>query len=74
MKKEGHPPYQDVLFIDTATETKFICGSTLQPKSKETFEGKEYPAHRVAISSASHPVMISIARFTKVELPSPSTP
>ena len=55
MKKEGHPPYQDILFVDTATGTKFVCGSTLQPKEKEIFEGKEYPVYKVPISSASHP-------------------
>ena len=55
MKKEGHPPYQEVLFIDSATGHKFICGSTLQLKEKEVFEGKEYPVYRAPISSASHP-------------------
>lgn len=55
MKKQGHPPYQDVLFVDSATGFKFVCGSTLQPKEKEVFEGKEYPVYRVSISSASHP-------------------
>ncbi len=55
MKKEGHPPYQDVLFVDTATGFKFVCGSTLKPKEKETYEGTEYPVYRVPVSSASHP-------------------
>jgi large subunit ribosomal protein L31 len=55
MKKQGHPPYQDVLFIDSSTGFKFVCGSTLQPKEKEMFEGKEYPVYRVPVSSASHP-------------------
>lgn len=55
MKKQGHPPYQDVLFVDSSTGFKFVCGSTLQPKEKEVFEGKEYPVYRVPISSASHP-------------------
>jgi large subunit ribosomal protein L31 len=55
MKKQGHPPYQEVLFVDSSTGFKFICGSTLQPKEKETYEGKEYPVYRMPISSASHP-------------------
>jgi large subunit ribosomal protein L31 len=55
MKKEGHPLYQEILFIDSSTGYKFICGSTLQPKEKETYEGKEYPVYRVPVSSASHP-------------------
>jgi ribosomal protein L31 len=37
MKKKGHPSYQEVLFIDTATGYKFVCGSTLQPKEREVF-------------------------------------
>ena len=53
MKKEGHPPYQEILFVDSATGYKFVCGSTLQPKEKEKFEGKEYPVYRVPASSAS---------------------
>ncbi len=55
MKKQGHPPYQDILFVDSSTDFKFVCGSTLQPKEKQTFEGKEYPVYRVSVSSASHP-------------------
>lgn len=55
MKEQGHPPYQDVLFIDSSTDFKFVCGSTLQPKEKGMFEGKEYPVYRVPVSSASHP-------------------
>ena len=55
MKKQGHPPYQDVLFVDSSTGFRFVCGSTLQPKEKETFEGKEYPVYKVSVSSSSHP-------------------
>lgn len=55
MKKQGHPQYQEVLFVDSATGYKFVCGSTLQPKERDKFEGKEYPVFRVPVSSASHP-------------------
>lgn len=55
MKKQIHPKYQEVLFIDSTTNYKFVCGSTLQPKEKDTFNGKEYPAYRLSTSSASHP-------------------
>lgn len=55
MKDEVHPSYQEVLFIDSSTGTKFLIGSTLQTEEKEMFEGKEYPVSRVSISSASHP-------------------
>ena len=55
MKKEIHPKYQDVLFIDSTTNYKFVCGSTLQPKERDQFEGKEYPVYRLSTSSSSHP-------------------
>jgi large subunit ribosomal protein L31 len=55
MKKDIHPKYQQVLFVDSTTGFKFICGSSLQPKETEKFEGKEYPVCRLSTSSASHP-------------------
>jgi len=67
MKKEGHPPYQEVLFVDSSTGFKFVCGSTLQPKEKEMFEGKEYPVYRVAVSSASHPFFTGSKQFIDSE-------
>ena len=67
MKKEGHPDYQEVLFVDTSTGTKFICGTTLKPKDTEVFEGKEYPVYRVPISSASHPFFTGSQQFLDTE-------
>ena len=55
MKKETHPTYQKVLFVDSASGYRFVCGSTLQPEAKETFEGVEYPVSYLSISSSSHP-------------------
>jgi large subunit ribosomal protein L31 len=55
MKKNIHPKYQPVLFVDSATGHKFVCGSTLHPEETDTFNGVKYPVHRVSTSSASHP-------------------
>lgn len=55
MKKEGHPNYQQVLFIDSASGHRFVCGSTMKPKASEFFEGVEYPVVYLSISSTSHP-------------------
>lgn len=55
MKKETHPLYQKVLFVDSASGYRFVCGSTLQPTAKEVFEGVEYPVSYLSISSSSHP-------------------
>jgi large subunit ribosomal protein L31 len=67
MKKEGHPDYQDVLFVDTATGHKFVCGTTLKPKEREMFEGKEYPVYRLPISSVSHPFFTGDQQFIDTE-------
>lgn len=67
MKKQGHPPYQDVLFVDSSTGFRFVTGSTLQPKEKEVFEGKEYPVYRVPVSSASHPFFTGSSSFIDSE-------
>ncbi len=67
MKKDKHPKYQEVLFEDSATGTKFIIGSTLQPKEKVQHEGKEYPFYRVPVSSASHPFYTKATQFVDAE-------
>jgi large subunit ribosomal protein L31 len=67
MKKEGHPPYQEVLFVDSSTGFRFVCGTTLQPKDKEVFEGKEYPVYKVPVSSASHPFFTGSNQFIDSE-------
>jgi large subunit ribosomal protein L31 len=56
MKKEIHPDYHPVVFLDIASEFKFLTRSTMT--SKETIEwedGKVYPLLKVDISSESHP-------------------
>lgn len=56
MKKDIHPNYREVVFLDTSSDFKFLTCSTLD--SKETIkwgDGKEYPLIKVEISSASHP-------------------
>lgn len=67
MKKQGHPPYQDVLFVDSSTGFKFVAGSTLQPKEREVFEGVEYPVLKVSVSSSSHPFYTNSGQFVDTE-------
>lgn len=55
MKKNTHPEYQEIVFEDSSTGHRFIIGSTLKTKEKTQFNGKEYPLHRVSVSSSSHP-------------------
>jgi large subunit ribosomal protein L31 len=56
MKKDKHPKYQEILFIDSTTSRKFICGAAMDSKETQEFEGKTYPVCWVSISSASHPL------------------
>lgn len=67
MKKDTHPKYQKVLFVDSTTGHRYIVGSTLQPKERETFEGVEYPVCRVPTSSASHPFFTGSRQFVDQE-------
>ncbi len=56
MKKDIHPEYKEVVFLDTTSDFKFLTKSTMT--SKETIkweDGNEYPLIKVEVSSASHP-------------------
>lgn len=55
MKKDIHPKYQKILFVDSSTGHRFVCGSTLQSSQTEKFEGVEYPVYVLSTSSSSHP-------------------
>ncbi len=57
MKKDIHPDnYRAVIFADNSSGAKFLINSTIATKVNEKWtDGKEYPAHHVEISSASHP-------------------
>ena len=56
MKKDIHPEYKEVVFLDTTSDFKFMTRSTMT--SKETIkweDGNEYPLIKIEVSSASHP-------------------
>lgn len=67
MKKNIHPKYQQVLFVDSATGHRFVCGSTLESAQTEKFEGKEYPVVPVSTSSASHPFFTGSKQLVDAE-------
>lgn len=67
MKKDIHPAYQEVLFVDSSTGYKFVCGTTLKPEQTEEFEGKKYPVYHVSVSSASHPFFTGSKQFIDTE-------
>lgn len=56
MKKNLHPEYKEVVFLDTSSDFKFLTKSTM--KSSDTIkweDGNEYPLIKIEVSSASHP-------------------
>ncbi len=56
MKKDIHPEYKEVVFIDTTSDFKFLTRSTMGSKDTIKWEdGNEYPLIKVEVSSASHP-------------------
>ncbi len=67
MKKTIHPKYQDILFVDSTTGYKFVCGSTLQPEGKETYKGAELPVYYLSTSSASHPFFTGSKQLVDAE-------
>lgn len=67
MKKNTHPKYQKVLFVDSSTGKKWVCGSSLKTDAKEVFEGVEYPVCYLSISSASHPFFTGSKQLVDAE-------
>lgn len=67
MKKQGHPEYRQVLFVDTSTGFKFVCGSTIKSDKMEEFEGKKLPVITLPISSSSHPFFVGGKQFIDTE-------
>ncbi len=55
MKKEIHPDYREVVFLDTSNEFKFITRSTVETKDTIEHEGQTYPLVKIEVSSESHP-------------------
>jgi large subunit ribosomal protein L31 len=56
MKKDIHPNYREVVFLDTSSDIKFITRSTVETRETITMEdGKTYPVFKIEVSSASHP-------------------
>jgi large subunit ribosomal protein L31 len=62
MKKEIHPEYHKVVFVDVSTGKEFVTRSTLTSERKRTVGGEEIPEIRVEISSASHPFFTGTMR------------
>lgn len=67
MKKDLHPKYRKVVFMDTTNGEKFLCASTVATTQTTTFEGKEYDLYLVPVSSKSHPFFTKASRLIDTE-------
>jgi large subunit ribosomal protein L31 len=68
MKKNIHPNYKEVVFLDTTSNFKFLTKSTLTSDSKIKWEDdKEYPLIKVEVSSNSHPFYTGKKIFFDIE-------
>jgi large subunit ribosomal protein L31 len=64
MKKNIHPEYRPVVFMDTSTGTRFLINSTIRSKEMTKWEdGQEYPLFKIEISAASHPFYTGKMKF-----------
>ena len=57
MKKDIHPDYRQVVFMDTTTGYQFLSGSTKHSNETVEFEGETYP----------HPFYTGRQKFTQAD-------
>ena len=56
MKKDVHPNYREVVFVDISNDYRFLTRSTVKTKDTTKWEdGNEYPLYKLDTSSESHP-------------------
>ena len=55
MKKDIHPKYNQVLFVDPSVGYEFATRSTMKSEEVRNIDGVDHFVIRVEISSASHP-------------------
>jgi large subunit ribosomal protein L31 len=63
MKKDIHPDYHPVLFVDAGAGFEFTSRSTLQSDETRDVDGVEHHVIRLEISSASHPFFTGRQHF-----------
>lgn len=63
MKKEIHPAYHPVVFVDTGAGAEFVTRSTIKSKEVRKIGGVDHYVVRLDVSSASHPFYTGKQRF-----------
>lgn len=63
MKKDIHPAYHPVVFVDTGAGAEFVTQSTIKSKEVRKIGGVDHFVIRLDVSSASHPFYTGKQRF-----------
>ncbi len=67
MKKDLHPKYNPVVFVDMTTGARFVTRSTKSSEKKEVIDGVEHSVVSIGITSDSHPFFTGKAQFIDTE-------
>ena len=67
MKKDLHPKYNPVVFVDMSTGHRFISRSTKTSDRKEVIDGVEHSLIYIGVTSASHPFYTGQNQFVDTE-------
>ncbi len=67
MKKDIHPQYNPVIFLDITTGKRFFTHSTMRSEKKEVVDGVEYFVVSTGITSDSHPFYTGKNQFVDTE-------
>jgi large subunit ribosomal protein L31 len=63
MKKEIHPDYHPVVFVDPSVGAEFVTRSTMTSNELRKIDGVDHYVIRMEISSASHPFYTGKRKF-----------
>lgn len=63
MKKDIHPEYHPVCFVDVSSGKKFLTRSALRSRQKETIDGVEHQVVVRDVTSDTHPAYTGEKRF-----------
>ena len=67
MKKDIHPQYNPVVFVDITTGRRFITRSTVRSPKTEVIDGVEHFVVYCGITSDSHPFFTGKNQFVDTE-------
>jgi len=67
MKKDLHPKYHPVVFVDMTTGTRYATRSTKTSDKTESIDGVDHYVVSVGISSDSHPFFTGQKQFVDTE-------